>query len=249
MSREKTMLTRVLTWALRDQSIIEFVWYISALVGNKRECHFIRKQKQNHVNYLRHCFGKIDLNWHLIARWAKRSVKGRKWAINADGSESTRKMSFWAKSALLKVIVASHSKFAKMSGWTGHLIFAVIVVGFGSSFQHGYGIGVINTPKELVDKWINETYHRRYDELPKESTIEFVFSVIVAIFSVGGMVGALMTSYVAERFGRKGGLLINNVFVFIAAILMGLCKTAKSYEMLIAGRFFIGINSGNFECQ
>ena len=46
------------------------------------------------------------------------------------------------------------------------------------------------------------------------------------------------------RFGRKGGLLLNNIFVFIAAILFGFCKMAGSWEMIIAGRFFIGINNG-----
>lgn len=53
-----------------------------------------------------------------------------------------------------------------------------------------------------------------------------------------------MTAFVAEKFGRKGGLLLNNVFVLIAAIFMGAAKAAKSYEMLILGRFFTGFNSG-----
>lgn len=58
------------------------------------------------------------------------------------------------------------------------------------------------------------------------------------------MAGALLTALVAERFGRKGGLLLNNVFVVLAAIFMGVAKSAKSYEMLILGRFFAGFNSG-----
>lgn len=58
------------------------------------------------------------------------------------------------------------------------------------------------------------------------------------------MCGALLTAFVSERFGRKGGLLLNNVFVVVAAVFMGSSKAAKSYEMLIIGRFFTGINSG-----
>lgn len=49
---------------------------------------------------------------------------------------------------------------------------------------------------------------------------------------------------VADRFGRKGGLLLNNVFVLAASILEGASKSAGSYEMIILGRFLIGINSG-----
>lgn len=48
----------------------------------------------------------------------------------------------------------------------------------------------------------------------------------------------------ADRFGRKGGLLLNNVLVAIATIFEGTAKVAGSYEMVIIGRFFIGINSG-----
>lgn len=46
------------------------------------------------------------------------------------------------------------------------------------------------------------------------------------------------------RFGRKGGLLVNNVFVLLAAIMEGGSKSAGSYEMIIFGRFLLGINSG-----
>lgn len=57
--------------------------------------------------------------------------------------------------------------------------------------------------------------------------------------------GALMTAFVSKRFGRKGGLLASNAIVFLAAALMGASKFAKSYEILIVGRFFAGINSGS----
>lgn len=43
---------------------------------------------------------------------------------------------------------------------------------------------------------------------------------------------------------RKGALLFNNVFAIIGALLESFSKAANSYEMLIAGRLFIGINCG-----
>lgn len=45
---------------------------------------------------------------------------------------------------------------------------------------------------------------------------------------------------------RKGTLLANNVLAFIAALLLGLGETAGSFEMLIIGRFIIGMDSGQF---
>lgn len=136
-----------------------------------------------------------------------------------------------------------------MFGWqgvTGHLLFAIAASAFGASFQHGYNTGVMNAPQRVVGQWINETYTHRFSMAADQTTVDLIYSVIVAIFAIGGMIGALATAYVAERFGRKGGLLLNNVFVFIAAVLMGFSRICQSYEMLIAGRFFIGVNSG--EC-
>lgn len=43
---------------------------------------------------------------------------------------------------------------------------------------------------------------------------------------------------------RKKSLLINNVLAIIGALLMGFSKLAKSYEMIIIGRFFVGLNCG-----
>jgi len=66
----------------------------------------------------------------------------------------------------------------------------------------------------------------------------------VAIFCIGGMMGGSMVGFISSRLGRKGGLLLNNILVAVAALLMGLAKTAGSFHMLILGRLIIGINSG-----
>lgn len=44
--------------------------------------------------------------------------------------------------------------------------------------------------------------------------------------------------------GRKMSLLLNNVFVIIAASLSGFSRTAKSFEMIMLSRFFTGVNVG-----
>ena len=180
-------------------------------------------------------YNALDRN---IKRWCYDQVHVMQKGMRLRGKRMVKSAS---RECLLFII----SIISKMGGWTCHLILTLIVIGFGSSFQHGYNIGVINAPQTAVEAWITRIYHGRYSETPSRGTLNFIYSVIVSITSIGGMIGALMTAYVAERFGRKGGLFLNNVFIFIAAILMGLCKTTHSYEMLIAGRFFVGINSGS----
>ena len=77
-----------------------------------------------------------------------------------------------------------------------------------------------------------------------DTSCTLIWSWTVAIFCIGGMMGGTMCGYVSSRLGRKGGLLLINVLVAIGATLMGLAKYVGSYQMLIAGRLVIGINSG-----
>ncbi|XP_035219475.1 solute carrier family 2, facilitated glucose transporter member 1-like isoform X1 [Stegodyphus dumicola] len=132
----------------------------------------------------------------------------------------------------------------RRSGLPGHLVIAIAAAALGSSFQHGYNTGVVNAPQAVIEKFITDTYFAKYNEMPTTSVVTVIFSLMVSVFCLGGMIGALGTAFLAEKFGRKGGLLLNNILVFIAAALMGFGKMAKSYEMLIVGRFVIGLNSG-----
>lgn len=133
-------------------------------------------------------------------------------------------------------------------GFQGHLtknlIWAVFASAVGSSFQHGYNGGVVNAPEKLIAQFINETYHKRYQEVGSDAQIDFIFAIIVSIFCIGGCIGAMATAFVADRIGRKEGLFYNNFLALIACPLMALSKSLDSYELLIIGRLIIGINAG-----
>lgn len=126
----------------------------------------------------------------------------------------------------------------------GTLILAIVAAGVGSGFQHGYNTGVTNAPTELIQRFINETAKERDPQGLSNEKINIIFSTIVSVFAIGGMIGALATGFVADRIGRRNGLLWNNLLVFFAAASMGYSKAFKSYELLIIGRFLIGFNSG-----
>lgn len=97
-----------------------------------------------------------------------------------------------------------------------------------------------------MSDFINETYYYHWKEYPAQRTVTFIFSVIVSIFAIGGMVGGLLTASVARIWGSRGGLLRNNILIFAAAALLGFSQMAQSYQMLVIGRFIVGVNSGKF---
>ncbi|KAG5863667.1 hypothetical protein JTB14_025655 [Gonioctena quinquepunctata] len=135
-------------------------------------------------------------------------------------------------------------KWAARRGFNGKLAFAIAAAALGSSFQHGYNTGVLNNPKSVLVDWINATAINRTGENPDKDSITLIYSLMTSVFCIGGMIGGATTGFIADRFGRKGGLLLNNILVLLATISMTTSKAASSYELIIFGRFLIGINSG-----
>jgi len=131
-----------------------------------------------------------------------------------------------------------------MKGLNGNLAFAIAAAALGSAFQHGYNIGVVNAPGGLIRAWIKDLSNSTGEGGLEDTSVTLIWSWVVSVFCIGGMIGGSLTGYLSERYGRKGALLINNIFAIIAAALMGFSQVAGSYELLIVGRIFIGINCG-----
>ncbi|XP_034021658.1 solute carrier family 2, facilitated glucose transporter member 1 [Thalassophryne amazonica] len=112
------------------------------------------------------------------------------------------------------------------------------------SLQFGYNSGVINAPQKIIENFINVTWFERYQEPITESTLTALWSIAVAIFSIGGILGSFSVGLFVNRFGRRNSMLMANVLAFLAAAMMGFSKLASSWEMLIIGRFVVGLYSG-----
>ncbi|KAG6929104.1 solute carrier family 2 member 11, partial [Chelydra serpentina] len=124
------------------------------------------------------------------------------------------------------------------------LFLTICAAGIGGTFQYGYNISIINAPTTYIQTFINETWLERTGTSLESSVILLVWSFVVSVFSLGGLTGALIAGPMAIKLGRKTSLLLNNVFVIIAAVLSGFSQMAKSFEMIMLGRFFTGINAG-----
>ncbi|KAK7899284.1 hypothetical protein WMY93_020137 [Mugilogobius chulae] len=84
---------------------------------------------------------------------------------------------------------------------TGFLLFSLATAVIGS-LQFGYNTGVINAPEQKLRTFFNDTWMERYGEPISQGMCTIVWSVSVAIFSVGGMVGSFSVGVMANRFGR-----------------------------------------------
>ncbi|CAL1609123.1 unnamed protein product [Knipowitschia caucasica] len=112
------------------------------------------------------------------------------------------------------------------------------------SLQFGYNTGVINAPQNVIERFINTTWEQRYNEPITKGSLTAIWSIAVAIFSVGGIFGSFSVGLFVNRFGRRNSMLMANVLSFISAAFMGFSKLASSWEMLIIGRFILGLYSG-----
>eukprot|EP00069_Balaena_mysticetus_P008889 bmy_06045T0 len=124
------------------------------------------------------------------------------------------------------------------------LALATLIAAFGSSFQYGYNVAVINSPAKLMKAFYNETYYDRISEYINEFSLTLLWSVSVSMFPFGGFLGSLMVGPLVNKLGRKGTLLFNNIFSIVPAILMGCSEVARSFEMIIVSRLLVGICAG-----
>lgn len=123
------------------------------------------------------------------------------------------------------------------------LLFAIFSAVLGM-FQFGYNTGVINAPQDILKDWIAKVYKSRTGDWISEERRDLIWSIIVSVFAIGGMVGGLMAPTVANWCGRKTGLVLNNTIAVLGVTLMSSSQLSQSIECLVAGRFFIGLNCG-----
>ncbi|XP_076401788.1 solute carrier family 2, facilitated glucose transporter member 9 isoform X5 [Peromyscus maniculatus bairdii] len=128
--------------------------------------------------------------------------------------------------------------------WSWSLVVAALVGAFGSSFLYGYNLSVVNAPTPYIKAFYNETWYRRHGHPIDPDTLTLLWSVTVSIFAIGGLVGTLMVKIIGKFLGRKYTLLVNNGFAVSAALLMACSLRAGTFELLIVGRFIMGVDGG-----
>jgi sugar porter (SP) family MFS transporter len=113
------------------------------------------------------------------------------------------------------------------------LLVTIIVVTMGSSFQFGYGTGVMNNSEDII----MEYFHSQ----GKDYTM-VQWGTTVSCYGIGGLIGSLLGPKVIGAYcGRRATLLINNIFLILSSILIAL---APQWWYQAVGRIFVGIVAG-----
>jgi len=130
-----------------------------------------------------------------------------------------------------------------MEGVTSTLVLAI----FGSilgMFYFGFNTGVINAPQNSIEAFIVESHKSHYDIVITDSTLDILFTLITSAFVVGGMAGALVGGSIADKLGRKRGLILSALMGLIGGIITAISEPAVSWEVLLVGRLIVGLTAG-----
>ncbi|NXS51745.1 GTR11 protein, partial [Brachypteracias leptosomus] len=97
---------------------------------------------------------------------------------------------------------------------------------------------------KYIKSFLRETWLKRYGSSPSEDMVTLMWSFVVSIYCIGGLLGSLSAGYLSVRFGRKKVMLFANIPALLSAALMGLSRLCGSFEMIIAGRLLSGMCGG-----
>uniref|UniRef100_A0A8C6ZGL9 Major facilitator superfamily (MFS) profile domain-containing protein n=1 Tax=Nothoprocta perdicaria TaxID=30464 RepID=A0A8C6ZGL9_NOTPE len=127
------------------------------------------------------------------------------------------------------------------------LLSMIVVLGIGGTHLTGFQMSVINYASpvsEYIQKFINETWLERYGSVLHQETLTLLWSLIVSMYCVGGMIGCLCSGHLTAKYGKKKCLLFNDVVLIVATLHTGFSRRAKSFEMILIGRLLEGICAG-----
>jgi SP family facilitated glucose transporter-like MFS transporter 3 len=114
-----------------------------------------------------------------------------------------------------------------------------------TSFQYGYHISALNQIQAVLTCNYDNPHPLTSNptfSLPRCIPMsDNTFSVVTAVFTVGGLLGSIAASKAIDIFGRKGACRISALFTTIGG---GILFASGSVSGLVLGRLLVGVGSG-----
>ncbi|XP_022170783.1 solute carrier family 2, facilitated glucose transporter member 1-like isoform X1 [Myzus persicae] len=124
------------------------------------------------------------------------------------------------------------------------LVITTISTSLGCSIPAGYNTGVVNAPAEVLKQWCNETIMHRYAVQFSSAQLDGLWSILVSIFLIGGIIGGVAGGKLANVFGRKGTLQLIYLINLVSGILFFSSKSLASVELFFIARLLSGLSAG-----
>jgi len=119
-------------------------------------------------------------------------------------------------------------------------LYVVAGLSLFGGFQFGWHTGVLNLPENSV---IEDLHMHEFGDPV------VLWSLIVSMFTLGGMVGAQSGGYIADTLGRRSWLVWSGVVFIVQGILQFMAgqkglRGPAGYGLLAVGRFLSGFGAG-----
>uniref|UniRef100_A0A670ZVS6 Major facilitator superfamily (MFS) profile domain-containing protein n=1 Tax=Pseudonaja textilis TaxID=8673 RepID=A0A670ZVS6_PSETE len=111
----------------------------------------------------------------------------------------------------------------------------------GGALHYGYRQG---GGSHDIKRFINETWLQRHGVSLPPDRLAVLWSFIISIYCLGGLLGCLWSGSLSVRYGKKKTFTCSNFIIIVGALLIGSSKMAGSFEVILMGRFLYGISAG-----
>lgn len=87
-------------------------------------------------------------------------------------------------------------------GWSWRLLGICLVTTLGNTMPVGYFIGVINEPAAVMQIWVKKTVYHEYQITMSQRSLNLLWTSIVSMFMIGGILGSLFSAWFCKNCGR-----------------------------------------------
>lgn len=125
-----------------------------------------------------------------------------------------------------------------------HMMISILAPLCGSAIPMGFNMGVLNLPQKFIRKWTQYSLLEKYEIVLTANEEVLLWTTLVSTFLIGAMIGALNSSRITDRIGRKKTFLVNHIICLTASLLFSASVYVNYVELFAISRFLSGICGG-----
>uniref|UniRef100_A0A0K0D3B6 MFS domain-containing protein n=1 Tax=Angiostrongylus cantonensis TaxID=6313 RepID=A0A0K0D3B6_ANGCA len=124
------------------------------------------------------------------------------------------------------------------------MILVAFAVSLGGPFHFGYQLLITNPAQSAFIRFFNETFDSELHITVSGSTLDKIWSFIVAVLFLGALAGSFSIRPVADKIGRKRGLYLSLGIGVLSATASACSKVIPSVLLYSCSRITVGYSAG-----